>query len=222
MKKKASTLSILAAIFALLTCTSLVGLILGIVDLVKNDKNESHKGSVFAIIWFGLVTVLGFIVLMFGGSSGTTTSSVTDPQTSTAATTYHVGDTIHISNSSGEYEFTITNVYETSDRNEFSDKNPQKVVIMDYEYKNISHEVKSGDYSNDELYLSDLNFTMYDADGNALEPYPADTKGAIGITPGHQTTAQMAWGLSNDKNYIEAEFSDNPILGTDCKIDIEW
>jgi len=63
---------------------------------------------------------------------------------------------------------------------------------------------------------------MYDKDGNAISSYPADTKGAVSISPGHQTTAQMAYGLNNPVNYIEAEFGNNPFLGTDCKIELMW
>lgn len=55
VKKKETTLSIVACIMGLLTITSFIGFILGLIDICKNDKTRSHKGSIFAIIMFILV-----------------------------------------------------------------------------------------------------------------------------------------------------------------------
>lgn len=136
--------------------------------------------------------------------------------------TYHIGDSILVRTDSGSYSLRITGVRETSDRNEFSDTKADRVVIIDYKYKNISHSTEFGDYHNDELYISDLDFSMYDADGEALETYPADIKEASGVSVGHKTSGQMAYALNNNKNYIEAEYSDNFLMGSDFKIILKW
>lgn len=73
-KKKESTLSLIACILSLITCTVGIGLIVGIVDLAINkDDDKSHTGSKFAVIWFCLCIV--FYLMFFGGSSYKTDSS---------------------------------------------------------------------------------------------------------------------------------------------------
>lgn len=129
--------------------------------------------------------------------------------------TYHIGDSILVKTDEGSYSLRITGVRETSDRNEFSDTKADRVVIIDYKYKNISQ-------SDDELYISDMDFSMYDADGEALETYPADTKEASGVSVGHKSSGQMAYALNNNKNYIEAEYSDNFLMGSDFTIILKW
>ncbi len=60
---KQSKLGIVAAILSILGCTSGIGLILGIIDLVKNKKDgNKHGSSIFAVIWGGGVS---FVVVAF-------------------------------------------------------------------------------------------------------------------------------------------------------------
>lgn len=61
-KKKESTLSTLAAVFSILTITIPISVIIAIIDLAINRKNEKHTGSVFSLIWCFFV----FLVLSFG------------------------------------------------------------------------------------------------------------------------------------------------------------
>ena len=57
---KNTTLSTWAAILAFFTITCPIGFLLGIIDVVKNERLRKHTGSWFAIIW----GVLAFIVLV--------------------------------------------------------------------------------------------------------------------------------------------------------------
>lgn len=136
--------------------------------------------------------------------------------------TYHIGDEILVETDEGSYSLCITGITETSDRNQFSDKQADRVVIIDYQYENISHDTQFGDYYNDELYISDIDFSMYDADGNAMETYPTDIKYPQAVSIGHKSSGQMAYALNNDKNYIEAEYHDNMFMGSDFTIILEW
>lgn len=61
-KKKESTLSTLAAVFSILTITIPISVIIAIIDLAINRKNEKHTGSVFSLIWCFFV----FLVLSLG------------------------------------------------------------------------------------------------------------------------------------------------------------
>lgn len=58
-KKKDSVLSIIAVILALFTCTAVFGGIIGVIDLIINDKTKRHLGSWFAIIFSVIATFLG-------------------------------------------------------------------------------------------------------------------------------------------------------------------
>lgn len=61
-KKKESTLSTLAAVFSILTITIPISVIIAIIDLAINRKNEKHTGSVFSLIWCFFI----FLVLSLG------------------------------------------------------------------------------------------------------------------------------------------------------------
>lgn len=70
-KKKESTLSTLAAVFSILTITIPISVIIAIIDLAINRKNEKHTGSVFSLIWCFFV----FLVLSLGILNGKNSSS---------------------------------------------------------------------------------------------------------------------------------------------------
>lgn len=73
--KPYSALSVWALILSLLGCTSLIGGLLGIVDLCINDKSKKHIGSWFAIIFCALFILTGGTVLSCGGNSADDTAS---------------------------------------------------------------------------------------------------------------------------------------------------
>ena len=75
--------------------------------------------------------------------------------------------------------------------NEFSDTKADRVVILSYEYENIS--------LNNDLYISDFNFKLYDKENNALDSYPADVKypDSVGISVLSATILNMRVGYGN-------------------------
>ncbi len=128
---------------------------------------------------------------------------------------YTLGDTINISTKEGDYNLRIDKIMETSDRNRFSDKKADRVVIIDYSYENISQE--------ENLYIFDSHFKAYDKGGNSLETYPVSTKSPEQISIGRKTSGQMAFALNDTNNYIELEFYDNMFASKrDCLITLEW
>ncbi|MEG1732728.1 MAG: DUF4352 domain-containing protein, partial [Longicatena sp.] len=78
--------------------------------------------------------------------------------------TYSIGEKVSVKTSSGEYVFVVNSIEESSERNEFSDKKADRVIIISYTYENIS-------YSKD-LYISDINFKLYDKANTKMETYP--------------------------------------------------
>lgn len=164
-----------------------------------------------------LLCSIMFLVFAVGSSSNVTTSTNSDGTTSSTneLTTYKLNEDIYVTNSSGKYRIKFTKITETSERNEFSDKQANRVVIIEYEYENISQE--------DDLYISEMDFKLYDKENNQLETYPLSTKYPSNISKGRKTTASVAYALNSDSNYIELEYYDNMFNSkANCKVVFEW
>lgn len=162
-----------------------------------------------------MVCVLCFAGLAACGSSEPS-SEKKDSKKEEKSVIYKAGDTVELEHySGGKYKLTINSIKETDDRNEYSDTEAKKVVIIDYTYENIDVE--------DELFIAD-KWVCYDKAGKALETYPADTsKYAQGITEGHSCTAEEAYALNDDNNFVELETEDKDVkTGKKAKFDLEW
>ena len=164
-----------------------------------------------------LLCSIMFLVFAVGSSSNVTTSTNSDGTTSSTneLTTYKLNEDIYVTNSSGKYRIKFTKISETSERNEFSDKQANRVVIIEYEYENISQE--------DDLYISEMDFKLR-GPGNYLgETYTLSTKYPSNISKGRKTTASVAYALNSDSNYIELEYYDNMFNSkANCKVVFEW
>lgn len=115
---------------------------------------------------------------------------------------FNLGEEVEITTAEGVYTIVVNSVTKTSDRNQFSEKDPGAVFIIDYSYKNISMD--------DDLYVSDYNFRIIDDNGNMGYSYPARTsKSPQDTIKGAKTTADMAFGTHVDSNSIVLCYSDN-------------
>lgn len=150
------------------------------------------------------------------------TKSLTDTAKLKEKEHYKVGDTVKVETDNGEYSFTIKGVSETAERNEYADTDPDRVILVDYEYENISYAVEFGDYFNDKLYLGTGDFEFYDAEGRSIDDYPISYAYPHSISPGHKTSGQMALGLNSDSNYIEIELDDYGYKGPGIVVDLDW
>ena len=122
--------------------------------------------------------------------------------------TLGIGETAYINDKNGvkSMAITIDNVKLTDERNQFSEKEAEKVVVIEYTYENIADE--------ENLYVFDSNFKVYDASGNVLETYPAGAeKYPQAISKGKKCTANMSFALNNESNNLELEFYDNMFNG---------
>jgi hypothetical protein len=97
----------------------------------------------------------------------------------------------------GQWEFTINSVETTKDRNQFSDKDPAQVVIINYSYKNLGYSSQFMD-----LYFTD--FTVIDAKGEAAQTYPLNINYYPKETPigASCSKAQVGYGLANNSSEI--------------------
>ncbi len=175
---------------------SIVGLVLGIVSLVK----KQNKGLSIAGI---ILTVLSIIILFATPSETNITSTTsTGEDNIQEAKTYGLNDIVTITTKSGEkYEMQITAIKEMSERNQFSDINPAQVFLIDYTYKNIIGE---------DLYISDMNFQIIDEQGEMGGTYPNTITNYPQSTPeGATCRAQMILYTNNKSNYITLIYKDN-------------
>lgn len=163
-----------------------------------------------------LCGVLYFMLAVGSGSTATTSSDANGTTSSKKEiTTYKLNEDIYVTNEKGKYRVKFTNVTETDYRNSYSDVKADRVVIVEYEYENMSIP--------EDLFISELSFKPYDKDNNQLETYPADTKYSGAVSTGRKATASVAYALNNDNNYIELELYDNMFNDkADCKVILEW
>ena len=108
---------------------------------------------------------------------------------------YRIGDTWTVD---GEWEFKITGVTATNDRNSYDESNPEAVYIVDYQYSNKGYE----DDFMDGLYMY-LDDTVVDSAGymaygysGSLTNYPKETP--VGAT----CIAQDCIGVDHAGNFI--------------------
>ena len=101
----------------------------------------------------------------------------------------------------GQWKLKIDSVTPTDYRNQFSDKNPEQVVIIKYTYENLG-------YTNDiqDLYIRPR--TVIDSNKKVCELYPADTQTSPKPTPVGAICegAEIAYGLSAPGGKIKIKF----------------
>ena len=112
---------------------------------------------------------------------------------------YTIGDRITFDDL---YALTIVSVKETEERNEFSEKEVEQVLLIEYLYENLRSE--------DEIYISDMEFKMVDEGGNMMDTYPVDSGFSPVYTPmGAKTLASFAVGTTEKSSKIEVHYYDN-------------
>ena len=120
-----------------------------------------------------------------------------------------LGDTIYITTSSGDYELTFTNAYYTDERNEYSSTLADKVIILEYEYKNISYENKFLDG----LFICEgTHYKVYDGDGYSLEIYPANLPyHQDSVSKNRSSKGSEAFAVIGDQTHYEIEVANSII-----------
>jgi len=103
----------------------------------------------------------------------------------------------------GQWRLKVNNVTTTDERNEFSDKEPAQVVIIDYTYENLGYESDFQD-----LFM--VPEKVIDSQKKMAEPYPASGKGDPQPTPPGAMTenATYVYGLNNEGGPITIIFEE--------------
>lgn len=100
------------------------------------------------------------------------------------------------------YSFKINKITTMNERNQFSDKNPAQVLLIDYTYKNIANT--------EEVYLSEIHFKVIDSKGKIGYTYPnSPTNYPQYIPIGASCDAQMIFGIDNLSEKVTLNFYEN-------------
>lgn len=103
---------------------------------------------------------------------------------------YKIGETWVVEN---QWKLTVTSVEETSYRNEYDDRNPAAVYIVNYEYENLGFEQEG--WNGLALYMED---GIVDNAGSMGYGYPGEITYYPQETPvGAKCTAQACIGVDN-------------------------
>jgi len=143
------------------------------------------------------------------GSSDSKSSSNSSPETKT----YAVGDTVTMKNSDGtdKLKVKINSVTLTTDRNQYTDKNPAQVVIIDYTYENVG--------SDSDISYSSSCIKVTDEKGNLCDTYPLSLNEYPKSTPkGSKCTAKQAYGTVEESSKVKIALKDS-ILDTNSSDD---
>lgn len=128
---------------------------------------------------------------------------------------FGLGETIPMTTNHGDYEITFTDAYFTDDRNQFSDTQADKVLIIVYEYKNVSYD----NGFMDGLWISAYtDYSIYGEDGFALETYPASTPYSQEEAPiGRSSRGSEAFAVVGDQHHFEIELGKDVIVEFDLE-----
>ena len=128
---------------------------------------------------------------------------------------FGLNETVPMTTTYGDYEITFTDAYFTDERNQFSDTQADKVLIIVYEYKNVSYVP---DYTDGLFICEGLDYKVYGEDGFSLETYPAslpyyqDT-----VSAGRSSKGSEAFAVVGDQHHFEIELGSNVIVEFDVE-----
>ena len=145
MPRKNSGMSVVALILSISGCFCFIGLILGIIDLVKKDKVHKHTLSIAAIVVAAVWIVLG---MAFGGSDSSSSSNDSAPtvieQTSDSDTTADTSTSSETNTNSSEESSEITTDDTTAEVSSKTEAVPEiseedfKASCQPFDYKTIA------------------------------------------------------------------------------------
>ena len=129
--------------------------------------------------------------------SGAADSTILTPESDTEApaqskTEFAVGETWTVD---GQWELTVTGVTETAERNEYEEKEPAAVYIVNFTWKNTGYTDASGLMNGLFLVLDD---SIVDSQGLMGYPYPGEITDYPQETPvGASCNGQVCIGVDN-------------------------
>lgn len=189
----------------LLTLGSLIYLVY---SLLKKNGNAKRAG---------MGILIGVILFIVGAMSEDTSTSEQPKETSTVASeeNQEKPDDEEIAEEKTEYgmeewwevqdqwKLKIDSVRFTDERNQFSDEEPEAVVVIKYTYENLGYEDDIQD-----LFMTPD--TVIDGQGKVVSTYPAGSEVSPKTTPVGATTegAEKSYGLTSSEGDIIIHFNE--------------
>ncbi len=174
---------------------------------------ENEKKPIYKKWWFWVIVVVAAIVILGGTSTNNNqvqkvgetgkeeNNKIVETSTKEEEKVYGLNEEMSVNKNGKEYTLVITGIKEIQERNQFSDKNPAQVFLIDYTYKNIA---------GDELYISEMNFQIIDEKGEMGDTYPGNITSHPKNTPaGASCKAQMVLCVSNNSHEVTLNYKDN-------------
>lgn len=128
-----------------------------------------------------------------------------------------VSENVKLDAHEGSYSLNVTAVYDTApDTDEPNPPEAQRVAVVVYEYTN--EDISSG------LSIGNTHFKAYDKNGRELQQFPQKGLFEVGEAGKSDTyTANVAFALNNDENYMKIEFYNDTASETpDAVYEKEW
>lgn len=164
---------------------------------------------------FIIIIISLFLLFTTGCSSKENENLENNKQNSVKEEIYGLNDLITLNNGTGTMNLKFLSIKETDDRNEFEEKEYEKVIFIEYYYENVDLE--------DDFYIDEDIFKVYDKGNKILETYPLEVNFAQAISKGRNATNKIAYGLNNKENYIEIELcSQSTGKSFNKKVILEW
>lgn len=173
---------------------------------------ENEKKKIYKKWWFWVVVIV-VVIAIFGGNSTNNNQvqkveetkqeegKTVETSTKEEEKVYGLNEELSVNKNGKEYTLVITGITEVQERNQFSDKNPAQVFLIDYTYKNIAGE---------ELYISEMNFQIIDEQGEMGDTYPGNATSYPKNTPaGASCKAQMVLCVNNTSHEVTLNYKDN-------------
>lgn len=169
------------------------------------SDNLSGKKPIYKKVWFLVLVIIILIIIasMSGGNNNTSdTQEVSSNKNETTEKNLSAGEMWTVD---GQWSLTINSITNTEGRNEFSDKTPNQVVLIEYSYENLGYEDKNGIM--DGLYFDlepGIDTNIVDGNGEVAYSYPGNVTTHPQQTPvgAKCVNAQSCIGLNNKSDTI--------------------
>lgn len=110
------------------------------------------------------------------------------------------------------YTFVVNSVKLTDERNSFSEKEVEQVIVINYTYENLNDP--------EDVYIFSSHFSVIDQDGNVAETYPAGAEVSPQQAPtGAKSHGEESYGLIHESEKIRFFF--NPTMFGNTKAEFE-
>lgn len=213
IKKTESGMGIAALVLCIIGCLGFVGIILAIIDLVKNDRTKKHTCAKIAIGVFVAWIAIGVV---FGSKSDIKKVTTTKAETTTDSSentddskddskqpddeTVTVGDTI---DDNGVLVTLIDCNDYVSDNEFITPADGKKYVKLDFEIKNTSDDTQN--------ISSYISFSAYADDYSINQSYVTDSAGSLDgeVAAGKNMSGSIFYEIPIDTKTLQVDYISN-------------